>query len=110
MKGKYRLQRTADFRRVYGARRRRDGRLLAVHAAQGTAEGPRVGFSVSTRVGGAVVRNLVRRRLRESSRAILAGLEGPVDLVVVARPEAASASFAELDAELRELIGKLVSL
>jgi ribonuclease P protein component len=110
MKAKYRLRRSADFRRVYGTRRRREGRLLAVHIADGGSDGPRVGFSVSTKVGGAVTRNLVRRRLRDSSRAILDGIETPLDVVVVARPGAASASFAELDAELRELIGKLVSL
>jgi ribonuclease P protein component len=84
--------------------------LLAVHVADTDLDHPRVGFSVSAKVGGAVRRNLVRRRLRESAGALIRGSRTGVDLVVVARPEAASASFAELGAELRELIGKLVSL
>lgn len=60
-------------------------------------------------MGGSVRRNLVRRRLREAARPLIQGSQEGVDLVVVARPDASSASFAELDAELRELIGKLVS-
>ncbi len=109
MDQRFRLRRAADFRRVYSSRRRRDGRLLVVHTAETDLDHPRIGFSVSSKVGGAVGRNLVRRRLREATRPLLGGIPGGVDLVVVARPEALTASFAELDAELRELIGKLVN-
>jgi ribonuclease P protein component len=110
MNPRSRLKRARDFQRVYASRRRRDGRLVAVHAADSELDHPRVGFSVSARVGGAVRRNLIRRRLREAAGALIRGSSTGVDLVVVARPDAASASFAELGAELRELIGKLVSL
>jgi ribonuclease P protein component len=105
-----RLRRSADFRRVYSSRRRRDGRLLVVHSLANQLGHPRVGFTVSTKVGGAVQRNRVRRRLREAARPLIVGSKEAVDLVVVARPEAAVATFAELAAELRELTGKLVSL
>jgi ribonuclease P protein component len=109
MQQRFRLRRADDFRRVYSSRRHRDGRLLVVHSAKSDLDHPRVGFSVSSKVGGAVTRNLVRRRLREAARPLIQGLPGGVDMVVVARPEASSASFAELDSELRELIGKLVN-
>jgi ribonuclease P protein component len=81
-----------------------------VHAADSELDHPRIGFSVSAKVGGSVRRNLVRRRLREAARPLIQASREGVDLVVVARPEASSASFAELDAELRELTGKLISL
>lgn len=57
---------------------------------------------VSRKVGNAVVRNRVRRRLREALRARVrergASAQGPagVDLVIIARPEAAGSSYAEL--------------
>ncbi len=66
---------------------------------------PRIGFSVSTKVGGAVVRNTVKRRLREACGEWLYSCPGePVDIVVVARPEAASAVFADLRDDLVALL------
>jgi ribonuclease P protein component len=95
---------------VYATRRRHDGHLVAVHYAPNQLDHPRVGFSVSTKVGGSVVRNLLRRRMKAVLRPVLDAAPEALDLVVVARPAAAAAGFAELEAELRELVGRLVSL
>jgi ribonuclease P protein component len=54
--------------------------------AESREAGPRVGFSVSKRLGNAVERNRVKRVLRESYRANSGDLTGDVDLVFVARP------------------------
>lgn len=63
----------------------------------------RVGLTVSRRVGGAVVRNRVKRRVREwYRRSALAGAAA-LDLVVIARPSAASLSFQALSADLDAL-------
>ncbi len=62
-----------------------------------------MGIIVSKKVGKAVVRNRVRRRLREALRLRLRRGElrdAAVDLVIVARPSAAEASYAELDRSL----------
>ena len=109
MDSDFRLRRASDFKRAYSSRRRRDGRLLVVHVVASQLDHPRIGFSVSSKVGGAVRRNRVRRRLREASRPLIQASREGVDLVVVARPDASSATFAELDTELRELLGKLIS-
>ena len=60
----------------------------------------RVGLTVSSKVGGAVVRNLVKRRLREAVRRELAGLPA-VDLVLVARATAVNAGVGEFRTFLR---------
>jgi len=65
---------------------------------------PRVGFAVSSKVGGAVRRNLVKRRLRMIAGERLRASAEAVDLVVVARPAAAAAAFAELREELIALL------
>lgn len=105
MQDRNRLKKGGDFRRVYGARRRRDGRVLSVYSARNGEGHPRIGFSVSTKVGGSVTRNSVKRRLREASRAWLESspTQG-VDVVVVARPEAAGATFEDLRVELVDLL------
>lgn len=59
----------------------------------------RIGFVTSKRVGGAVVRNTVRRRLREAVRGVRPQLRAGCWLVLVARHTAARASAAELAQE-----------
>jgi ribonuclease P protein component len=66
----------------------------------------RVGLTVSSKVGGSVVRNRVKRRLREAVRRELARLP-PVDLVIVARASAVSAGVEEFRAWLRRAAARM---
>jgi ribonuclease P protein component len=105
-----RLRRGSDFQRVYSARHGRHGKLIVVHWRDNELPHPRIGYSVSTKVGGSVQRNLVKRRLREIARPLLTGSARGVDLVVVARPVALQAPFAELEAEFGTLVGTVLGL
>ena len=87
------------------ARVRQQGRacnhtLLVVASVPNGESGTRVGFSVSKRVGGAVVRNLVKRRLRAVIQTLLPSLARGHDIVVIARPSLAPASFDTLSQAL----------
>jgi ribonuclease P protein component len=78
-----------------------------VHANQTdsrAARPPRVGFVVSKNVGGAVVRNRVKRRLRALTAGLLPTLPAGTDLVVRAQPSAAESTSAELGLELDRLV------
>jgi ribonuclease P protein component len=79
--------------------------MLVVHVLHDRSdEPPVVGLVVSKGLGGAVVRNRTKRRLRALMRPLVAELPTGTRLVVRANPPAASASFAELG---RELTGAL---
>jgi ribonuclease P protein component len=69
---------------------------------------PKVGFVVSRAVGSAVVRNRVKRRLRELMRRRLASLPGGCLLVVRAHPKAAGVRQADLAADLDLVLGRLL--
>jgi ribonuclease P protein component len=87
---------------VFQQGRHNGGRLLALRSVQNELAWTRFGFVVSKRVGKAVVRNRVRRRLREIIRT--AGLKEGFDLVVTARPEAATGNFDALRQETQLLL------
>ncbi len=104
MKREQRLRRAADFSAVHRRGRNVAGEALALRSLHTGAPVSRVGFAVGKRVGKAVVRNRVRRRLR----AIIASL--PLapgrDIVISARPPAATRGFWQLRAELCGLLQK----
>lgn len=66
----------------------------------------RIGFSVSKRVGGAVTRNLVKRRLRNATRRRLSEIASGWDIIIVARPPAAGATYNALDTEIHSLLSR----
>ena len=100
-----RLLRRQDFRRVYGEGVRLHGRLILVIAAPSTnCGGPRLGLSVSRKYcKSAVLRNRVRRRLREAFRELRPRL-APMDVVLVPRARPDQLRYAELRDELMTLL------
>jgi ribonuclease P protein component len=98
------LRRQADFDRVFKTGRHDGGRLIAVRSARNDQTWSRFGYSISKRVGSAVTRNRVRRRLREILRQ--QPLQEGFDIVIVARPAAAESDFASLKAEAERLLGR----
>lgn len=96
-----RLRTAQEFTQVTRSGRRSGGKHLVVHLGRdtGTVDSrPRAGFVVSKKVGNAVTRNRVTRRLRALIREKLTSLDA--DVVVRALPSAAGASSAELGADL----------
>ena len=109
-----RLSRSAEFERVYRQGRSKANRFLVLYAFPRAAEreqgdaGPRLGVSVSRRVGGAVDRSRVKRVLREAFWAEAPRLPEGADYVVVARPEARELAEREGMPGIRRALAELV--
>ena len=99
-----RLLQHAAFERVYREGRRIFSANLTVFVRRRTAgepaTGPRVGFTVGRALGGAVKRNRMKRRLRESVRQHLGLLQGSIDVVINPKKTVLSVEFPQL---LREI-------
>lgn len=113
-----RLRRPADFSRAVRRGRRAGRPLLVVHLfgpehtsgdAGPSLTEPRVGFVVSRGVGGAVIRNQVKRRLRHLVAQRLRALPAGADLVVRAQPAAAAATSADLAADLDRALARVLA-
>jgi ribonuclease P protein component len=96
-----RLRRSTDYQRCYREGRRRSGALATLHFAANGLDHPRLGVTVSRKVGGAVVRNRLKRWTRDYFRRQVPreALDG-VDLVVHYKPAAGAAAGAAVRAEL----------
>lgn len=106
MERRLRLRDEADFRRLRADGRSWGGRLMTLLARPNDLPHNRYGAIVSKRVGNAPLRNLLKRRLRETLRRLdRAGRIAPGhDLAFIVRPPLATASFAETEGAVTELL------
>ncbi len=96
-----------DFARISGKGRSRSDRLMVVRFVPNGRDHDRFGISTGRRLGGAVQRNRVRRRLREILRRSPNETGHGWDILIVVRQPAIEASFDELRTALERLLGSV---
>jgi ribonuclease P protein component len=104
LKKRYRLRNDKRIREVRQAGRSYHTRWLAMSVVAGDQLHSRFAVSVSRRVGNAVTRNLVKRRLREAVRQYLPRIRGGWDVLVVARPHASRASYEQIERAVADVL------
>ena len=107
-----RLRKRSGFLAVQQSGRRVSGRTLVVYAMpqadRKNEHVPRLGITVSKKVGNAVVRNRVKRWVRESYRRLLDARLAGTDVVVIAKPVAATSSYQATVDEIRGLLRRVL--
>lgn len=104
MQRQHRLKKSAEFQRVRALKQSWAHPLLVLYAAAGEGAVTRVGISASKRTGKAVTRNRIKRLIREAVRRFLPDMPAGQDLVFVARPAAAEASYQQVSEAVERLL------
>jgi ribonuclease P protein component len=98
------LRSVSDFEQIQSHGRSRSHALLLMRYRRNGLDRTRYGISTGRKVGSAVVRNGIRRRLRTILRTLDREVQPGYDILLVARPAAAGVRQADLDAALRQLM------
>ena len=96
--------RRVEFDAVYRAGKRRSNSLFTVFLRANELPNSRFGFSIKKALGGAVVRNRIRRRVREIVRCHRLEIPAGWDIVIHPKSHVAKAEFAALTAEFLRLM------
>ena len=101
------LKKNSEFRRLYSRGKSAVSPYMVVYCRKNGRDINRVGYTVSVKLGHAVVRNRVRRRLREIYRLNSPALRTGWDIVIVARGRCVDGRYAKMDEAFLALCGKL---
>lgn len=104
LKQQNRLRNTRRIREVRRSGSSESNRWLVVSSLPGEETESRFAFSVSRRIGNAVTRNRIKRLMREAVRRNLPHMSDPCDVILIARTAARSASYAEIERAVTDLL------
>jgi ribonuclease P protein component len=102
-----RLKRRSDFLRLRDAGKKWVSATVIVQAGTGETPGIRYGLTATKKLGNAVIRNRIKRRLREAVRRVLKDKTSSADIVLIGRVETATCDFQTLVKDLGWCLRKL---
>ncbi|SHI11150.1 ribonuclease P protein component [Clostridium collagenovorans DSM 3089] len=103
---RYKLRKNAEFRIVYKRGKSFSNKYLVLYVKRNGKNINRIGMSVSKKVGKSVVRNRVRRLIRESYRLNSLDLQNGYDIIVLARNSSKDCNYSTIEKSLMELFKK----
>ena len=107
MKSTVSLKKNYEFKRLYNKGKSAASKFVVVYCLKNGKAENQLGVTVSTKLGGAVQRNRIRRRLKEIYRLNEQALCMGYSIVLVARQKSRYAKWSELEASVLSLFGKL---
>ena len=101
------LKKDSDFRKVYKHGKSFSSRYLVMYILNNKSENSRIGISVSKKVGKAIIRNKVRRRIKEAYRLnIDENVKIGYDIVFIARVAIKDAEYKDIEKSMKHLVKK----
>ena len=104
MDKKYRLRNNEDFRKVYDKGKNYWNRNLVLYKMKNGLDYSRVGFTVSKKIGNSVVRNRVKRRLREIFRKNCDRVKGEYDIIIIPKKNVVDIGHRELESAMLHIL------
>lgn len=104
MSKKGRITKSRDYKEVFEKGESVATRGLVLYRIPNNLQQNRAGFIASKKVGNAVVRNRVRRLLKEAFRSVTGELAGSYDMVFIARPQTAAYDYAQAATEMKRVL------
>jgi ribonuclease P protein component len=101
------LNKNHEFRRLYNRGKSAGSLYVVIYSRKNGSASNRLGITVSKKIGGAVQRNKVRRRLKEIYRLNEVNLNKGYDVVIVARVNSKTAKYSELEASVISILKRL---
>ena len=101
-----RLKKKYQYNYIYKYAKFYPGKCMVLYALPSNTRNIKVGFAVGKKVGGAVQRNLTRRRLREIVRKYIPSLKQNYNIIVLAKENILQTTFAEQEIDFKNLLDK----
>ena len=100
MEKKYRLRKNMEFRRVYNGGKSYWNRNLILYVRKNDLENSRIGITITKKIGNAVVRNRIRRRMKEIIRLKLGNIKPGYDLIIIPKKNVQDISYKDLESAM----------
>ncbi len=104
MEKKYRLRKNLEFKRVYSARKNYWNRNLTLYVKKNNLEESRFGITITKKIGNAVVRNRIRRRIKEIYRLNFYRIKDGYDLVFIPKKNVQEISYEQLESAMIHIL------
>lgn len=108
----YRLRSNIEFKRVYSGGKNYWNRNLILYVKKNSVGNSRVGYSITKKIGNSVVRNKIRRRMKEIYRLNFNSIKSNYDLIFIPKKNVVNISYKELESamlHILKLAGILIS-
>ena len=100
MEKKYRLRKNMEFKKVYSGGKSYWNRNLILYVRKNELENSRIGITITKKIGNAVVRNRIRRRIKEIIRLKLGNIKDGYDLIIIPKKNVQDISYKDLESAM----------
>lgn len=100
----YRLRNNMEFKKVYSGGKNYWNRNLVLYVRKNNMEHSRVGYSITKKIGNSVVRNKVRRRMKEIYRLEFNNIKAGYDIIIIPKKNIVDISYRDLESAMLHIL------